>query len=108
TFSTETQTLITFDANFGLPIPFRSLVGILDANLQASYEQQESNTLSASYSEAFETPPGKITNYEMVWYLVSLEGVIQVITPTEVFDVPFSIGNRVRGEVHILPATDCG
>lgn len=106
-FSTETVINFNLDANFGVPIPFYGLAGILDASLQANYLQSESQTLSATYTEAFETPPGKTTNYEVVWYLVSLEGIIQVITPTEVFDIPFSVGDRVRGEVHVLPASDC-
>ncbi len=94
-------------ANFSIPVPIPLLNGILQTEVEKRSTTEENERLSFQISEEIEVPPGAIVNYEFVWYLVSAEGEMDAAIGDQIITIPFTLDDRIRGEVRSLPPSDC-
>lgn len=95
-----------------VPIPFfRPLAAAI--NLEVSNATTETDfsgefeTRSETQTATLSAAPGTLANYQLVWYLASQEGALEVYLRDKVYAMPFVVGSALRMEVKALPPSPC-
>lgn len=77
------------------------------AEMQRSVSDNEAVTISKTESFAVEVPSATFANYEVVWYIVSVQTAVEVIVGDHTYSYIASATDSLRGEIRSLPPTPC-
>lgn len=101
--SSEVNIEVVASGELVVPLPLSEL----QAAVRGRYERNENNAISFERREEFEIPVGTIANYEIIWYLSSIQGEMILRVRDEQYVIPFSLPQRLRADVRSLPMMQC-
>lgn len=86
---------------------FQTFTAALGDLIGVHYERTEGEVMTFTDATRLRAAPGKHTEYRVTYYKVNLDGKIRIHIGDETFDVPYSIGDRLRTAVVSLPVIPC-
>jgi hypothetical protein len=85
-----------------------SIIGdIVGVNFSLNYQVNQGDSITETIEETLRAAPATITNYQLTWYRVTVQGMMRLRLGGENFYVPYSLTNRLRADVVSLPAGLC-
>ncbi|HEX2906693.1 MAG TPA: tetratricopeptide repeat protein [Phototrophicaceae bacterium] len=88
-------------------VPNTYLEGKVKKQYYEEHTESTEETLAYTVSKEFAAAPGTHTNYEIIWYVVSKRGYIELLIEDQSFSIPFSIDERIEPEDRSLDQTPC-
>jgi hypothetical protein len=103
-----TQLLIEDEKRLRLSFGRLPVIGrLIRAEIRDRHQTTEGTSTTKVHTESLSASPGTKPRWKLRWYLESLDGVMLLRLGDDVFEIPYTVKDRLRSELISIPSEPC-